>query len=247
MQLNWSAKNSVLTQRMAEFSYEDVIARILSKNRWASEGELAEALGISRNTWTAYKKGKTSFGLNQITDICAVLGVTSQWLLYGDELQTPSQTLSRMPAGSVMIPRFDVRAAAGAGSLALTEDVSSYFAFERAWLQRALPRWAGPNSVVGILEGSGDSMEPTIRDGDLIMAVREPPEWAVDAGGIFVVLHHGQLRIKRLQVDMRSGDVTLISDNTRYAPETVARDRLEFDLNVLAQVFFSGGRLRGPS
>lgn len=235
---------------MADFTYEDVIARILSKNRWGSEAELAEALGISRNTWTAYKKGRTSFGLNQIAEICAVLGVSAHWLLYGVDYEVPSQSQTDnphfgSPEGSVMVPRFDIRAAAGAGSVALTEDVSSYFAFERAWLQRALPRWAGPNAVVGILEGAGDSMEPTIRDGDLIMAVRDPPERAVDAGGVFVVLHQGQLRIKRLQVDMRSGDVTLISDNARYAPETVPRDRLEFDLDVLAQVFFSGGRLRG--
>lgn len=144
----------------------------------------------------------------------------------------------------VRLPRYEIRAAAGPGSVALTESVSSYFTVEREWLRRMLPGWAAGNAQVGVLEGSGDSMEPTIRDGDLVMAVRDPPEFAVERGGVFLLLHHNHLRIKRLHVDMKSGDIALISDNARYPVEVVPMDRLEFDLKILAQIFFAGGRLR---
>lgn len=223
----------------------DLAKRLISFREKAglSADDVARACGVSPSALANYERGDNIPDAAFIRDFVRATGADPWALLSGEP--DMSRNASAANDNLVLIPRFDVRAAAGAGSLALTEDVSSYFAFERAWMQRALPRWAGPNAVVGILEGAGDSMEPTIRDGDLIMAVRDPPEWAVDAGGVFVVLHHGQLRIKRLQVDMRSGDVTLISDNGRYAPETVARDRLEFDLAVLAQVFFAGGRLRG--
>lgn len=70
---------------MVEFSYEAVIERILSKNRWGSEGALAAELGIAPNTWTAYKKGVRSFGLHEVAKICDTLGVSPHWLLFGTE------------------------------------------------------------------------------------------------------------------------------------------------------------------
>ncbi|MEY9717893.1 transcriptional regulator with XRE-family HTH domain [Sinorhizobium fredii] len=70
---------------MIEFSYEAIIERILSKNRWGSEGALATELGIAPNTWTAYKKGVRSFGLHEVAKICDILEVTPHWLLFGTE------------------------------------------------------------------------------------------------------------------------------------------------------------------
>lgn len=69
---------------MLDFSYEDVIRRILDKNPWKTEGMLAEKLGIAPNTWTAYKRGKRSFGLHEIANICDLLDVDPFWLLFGD-------------------------------------------------------------------------------------------------------------------------------------------------------------------
>lgn len=70
---------------MVEFSYEAIIDRILSKNRWGSEGALAAELGVSPNTWTAYKKGTRSFGLHEVAKICDVLQVSPHWLLFGTD------------------------------------------------------------------------------------------------------------------------------------------------------------------
>ncbi|WP_429813646.1 helix-turn-helix domain-containing protein [Ensifer sp. B1-9] len=70
---------------MAEFSYDAIIERILSKNRWGNEGALATALGIAPNTWTAYKKGVRSFGLHEVAKICDTLDVSPHWLLFGTE------------------------------------------------------------------------------------------------------------------------------------------------------------------
>lgn len=71
---------------MADFSYDAIIERILSKNRWGNEGALATALGIAPNTWTAYKKGVRSFGLHEVAKICDTLGVSPHWLLFGTEV-----------------------------------------------------------------------------------------------------------------------------------------------------------------
>ncbi|CAK7257507.1 MULTISPECIES: helix-turn-helix transcriptional regulator [unclassified Shinella] len=70
---------------MGTFDYDAVFRRILSKNSWGTEGELAKKLGVAPNTWTAYKKGKTSFGLHEIAKICDTLGVAPRWLLLGED------------------------------------------------------------------------------------------------------------------------------------------------------------------
>lgn len=219
---------------------------------FADRPEFSERLGLPLSTIAAYERGDREPSASALVPYLDEFGISIEWLLTGRGamLAGPrvATDIERMqdhwPDHQVIVPRFDVRAAAGSGALVLTENVSSYFTVDREWLRRALPSWAGSNAVVGILDGAGDSMEPTIRDGDLVMAVQDPPASAIDRGGVFVVLHHDHLRIKRLQIEMRSGDISLISDNPRYAVETVPFNRIEFDLHVLAQVFFAGGRLR---
>ena len=154
------------------------------------------------------------------------------------------KTEAQILAAMVVVPRYEVRASAGRGALVISEDVSEHFAVGRDWLRRMLPSWAPPNAVVGFLEGGGDSMEPTIRDGDLIMIVQDPEWWVVERGGIFVfTLDHDRLMLKRLQVLM-NGDLSIISDNPAYANETIPMSEVQARVIVHGMVFFSGGRPR---
>lgn len=150
----------------------------------------------------------------------------------------------RPPGAIVTLPHYDIRASAGAGALVTTENPADYLSVGRDWLRRNLPPWAPANAVVGVLEGSGDSMEPTIRDGDLIMVV-QGVEWrTIERGGIFVFsLDRDRLLLKRLQV-MTSGDLTIISDNPAYANETVSKADLAHRIIIHGQVFFVGGKPR---
>ncbi len=147
------------------------------------------------------------------------------------------------PEGRVLVPRYDVRASAGAGALVLTEDVAEYLSVGREWLRRALPSWAPPNAVVGILEGAGDSMEPTIRDGDLLMVV-QGVEWrTVELGGIFVLSVDDRVLLKRLEI-LQNGDLNIISDNKAYSPWIVKMEEIDYRVQIHGFVFFGGGKLR---
>lgn len=46
---------------------------------------MAKELGVAPNTWTAYKRGKSSFGLHEIAKICDALQVSPRWLLLGED------------------------------------------------------------------------------------------------------------------------------------------------------------------
>ncbi len=87
-------------------------------------------------------------------------------------------------------------------------------------------------------------MEPTIRDGDLIMVVQDVDWRIVERGGIFVLsLDQDRLLLKRLQV-MNNGDLRIISDNKAYETEVIEFGRIPHRVRVHGQVFFVGGKPR---
>lgn len=227
----------------ASFSYDEVFARILSKNRWATERELAQALGVSPNTWTAYKKGKSSFGLNDIAKICDVLGVDSDWLLFGERLErrpnaaiNPSgyeQSFGEVsPIGDfIALPFLDIHASAGHGAIVpVHEEARTVISFERTFLRSlgATPDWC---KIIG---ARGDSMTPTIPDGALIVVDHSQTE--VVNGWISVVNVGGDLLVKRVRRRL-DGTVELVSDNPIYPVETIGSDRID-QLTIIGRVVY---------
>ena len=112
----------------------------------------------------------------------------------------------------------DLHAAAGTGEMVFEEAAPFRFAFPRS----ILPKWVHPDSLLCI-RTKGDSMEPTLNDGDLILLdySRTDP---LD-GQIFVLRDDDGLVVKRLR---GSGfDWELVSDNPAYPPRRVSQeDRL---------------------
>ncbi|MEC9247155.1 MAG: S24 family peptidase [Pseudomonadota bacterium] len=133
----------------------------------------------------------------------------------------------------IMLPRLDVEAAAGAGAVVASEQVSEMVAFSAAWLRE---RHITPRSA-RILTARGDSMEPTIRDGDLLV-VDTAIEMAVDAG-IYILAYDGVLLVKRLFIKI-NGDLIISSDNKLVGrDEEVPADR-RHDLQILGRVMWFG-------
>jgi phage repressor protein C with HTH and peptisase S24 domain len=115
-------------------------------------------------------------------------------------------------AGRVAVPRLAVRAAAGAGALDAHDRAVSHVTFDGRWL-RSLGA-ADPNGL-SIIKVEGDSMAPTLSDGDEIL---------VDCGqgskrprdGVFVLRIDEALLVKRLSVNPAQRTVAIKSDNPSY-------------------------------
>ncbi len=139
-----------------------------------------------------------------------------------------------LPGGSarqyVPIPRFNIQAAAGSGALAEHEQIVEYFAFDLDFLRNHLRR--DPKNLV-LIEARGDSMDPTIRDGD-ILAVDLTFGQPLHNAQLYVIRVGENLMVKRLEL-LLDGGVIVHSDNPRYAPQSVPRSQLE-TLNILGQV-----------
>ena len=120
----------------------------------------------------------------------------------------------RPPPGGGLVPvmRVPVSASAGQGSIPSEEAATPYFAFDRRWLRHMT---AAPSDNLVIIRVEGDSMAPTLGDGDDILVDRG------DCGdrlrdGIYVLRVDEALIVKRLALNPVSRRVTVQSDNPAY-------------------------------
>ncbi|HMG45944.1 MAG TPA: S24 family peptidase [Allosphingosinicella sp.] len=110
------------------------------------------------------------------------------------------------------VPRLDVGASAGPGAFAGDERVDSHIAFEPAWLKRVA---RGAPDQLSIIRVRGDSMAPTLGDGDDILIDRgDGAEQVRD--GVYVLRVDDALVVKRLAVNPAARTLTIRGDNPAY-------------------------------
>lgn len=126
-----------------------------------------------------------------------------------------------VPDGFVAVPYLEVRASAGRGRASLPAETvaTSHFLFSEAWL-----RSLGVSAYEAeLLQAQGDSMHPTIQDGDLMLVDRGYGE--VVHGKIYALVVNDLVVVKRVNI-LAVGGMMLISDNDRYPSETIRGDEI---------------------
>ena len=114
--------------------------------------------------------------------------------------------------GMVEVAVLDVNASAGHGALATSEDKETRFSFDERWLRRLTPAKGASLSVIRVI---GDSMEPTLSDGDDVL-VDASDHGSRLRDGIYVVRVDDTLMVKRIALRPDSKFVSISSDNPAY-------------------------------
>ncbi len=83
---------------------------------------------------------------------------------------------------------------------------------------------------------SGDSMEPTLKDGGVILVDHQRTK--LEEGGVFVVRMVDGLLVRRVRWYRKERGWRLVSDNDSYKPEPLPDDAL-----VIGQTIWTGRRL----
>lgn len=105
--------------------------------------------------------------------------------------------------------------------------------FPRTWLQTIT---SSPPVLLTWARGRGDSMAPTINDGDLLLIDRSQKRVAEqDAIWAFTIGDIGM--VKRLRV--RGGKVTILSDNDNVPADIAGTD----EINIVGRITFVGRRI----
>ena len=154
-------------------------------------------------------------------------------LLGAPEREEPA----KRPPELVAVPRLDVGASAGHGAEAGEDRPLGRIAFDPAWLRRM---GVGGADHLSMIRVQGDSMVPTLADGDEIL---------VDSGdarerlrdGIYVLRLDDVLVVKRVAVNPAGRRLSIRSDNEAY-PAWPDCDPAAVD--VVGRVVWVGRRLR---
>ena len=114
--------------------------------------------------------------------------------------------------GLTPVARLAVDASAGAGAFDGDESSESRIGFDPRWLRRIA---RGAPDQLSIIRVAGDSMAPTLADGDDILVDRGD-DAARLRDGIYVLRIDGALVVKRLAVSPAARTVSIRSDNPAY-------------------------------
>ena len=112
----------------------------------------------------------------------------------------------------VQVKRLDVAASAGPGSVIEREVQLGAYSFDSAWL-RGVSR-ARPEDL-SIIRVAGDSMAPTLIEGDDVLVDQSIGGRAI-RDGVYVLRRDETLMVKRLAVAPNAATLTISSDNAAY-------------------------------
>ena len=143
----------------------------------------------------------------------------------------------RPAAGRAMrvVPRMAIGASAGAGALDYNEMPTGQIAFDEDWL-RQLGVGSG---AVTMIQVEGDSMAPSLGDGDDILVSMTGDATHHVRDGIYVLRMDEALMVKRVSF-RPDGRLSIISDNPLYASfPDIAADQVV----IVGRVVWAGRRM----
>ena len=155
---------------------------------------------------------------------------------FGVDEQVLGGTANPVFDGMVEIPILDVEASAGFGAVAASENAQTRFGFDERWLRSLSSAKSASLSIVRV---TGDSMEPTLSDGDEVL-VDASDHASRLRDGIYVLRADDALVVKRVAIRPGGKQITIASDNPAY-PTWNDMDRSE--VHVVGRVIWFGRAL----
>ena len=209
--------------------------------------EFSEALEIPYRTMQRYLAGDRAISADFLQAMTEVFGISASWVLSemgpkwtslegGERLEWTSIVSNDLTGEEfVPIPRYTVSASAGHGDSFIGDPLDiTYYAFSLQWIKR---RHLDPD-MLHIVQVKGDSMVPTLSNGDLILVDRAQSDPA--DGKTFVVRIWDELVVKNVQ-RVAKDTISLISANTIYPPREISEQELgpTADIEIVGRVVAS--------
>jgi phage repressor protein C with HTH and peptisase S24 domain len=209
--------------------------------------DLAKILGTNKDTLAGYRRGEGLLKGEVIDRLVSHYNFSPQWLFKGQgepfpgaiakypEVCGPPDASSYRtlpvhpdfpPDEFVFIGRVHGKISAG-GGLTPDNDVDLQLAFRRDWIKKK-----GSPGNMSLIKVAGDSMEPTLLSGDLVL-VDHARISVAPQGGIYAISIDHEIMIKRIQVLFPTNTLKIISDNKRYEPIEADPDQVKINGKVI--------------
>lgn len=201
-----------------------------------SQQQLADRLGIDKTTVWRWFDGKTQPMATLWPKLAEILGVTVKHLFDEPEEVTPSATDkvktlrslvgAKMSDEQILIPKL-LKVAAGSPVYTLPDDARAV-SVGRKSIESAIagpvPK-VKPETAVFAAEVHGDSMAPSLLEGDTLIVKRYIPSGrkvSIRDGGVYVLTPDvdGHAQVKRLLL-VDEHQLIAVSDNQKFPPRAV--------------------------
>lgn len=203
---------------------EKTIAKALKfwrQKRELTQAQLAKKAGYGQNTISGWETGNREPSWDDIENLCSKLDVSLIDFLTCNDAVYPE---------SYHVPLVKARPYAGSGGLETDGDYIGWYSFHTDFLCRK-----GSPDYMRLFEVAGDSMTPTLNDGDMILVDLHQKD--VQSGRIYLLRIGEELMVKRLE--RRPGGILIIkSDNTNYEPIPVKIEQAP-DVEVFGRMVWS--------
>jgi len=208
-----------------EIDYRSVGERIKSIRGLKSQEEFGKELGLSQVDISRIERGEVKPTPELLYNICINYGKGFPWILTGKEEPCVAEPI--VPYGDfVFVPHVSGRIGAG-GGLVADNTIEMRIAFRREWIQQK-----GSPQNMSLIRVAGDSMEPTLRSGDIVL-IDHDRNYVDPHGGIYAIVMDDEIVLKRLQVLYPAKKIKVISDNPRYEPSEIEVEQIKINGKVI--------------
>ncbi|TVT77642.1 XRE family transcriptional regulator [Acinetobacter colistiniresistens] len=216
----------------------------LRKDQKLTQQQLADKVGVSKTSVIYWEKDENIPKHESLMLLSHALNCSPDWLLNGGDKITSTSSISKDEAyltsikfkssfenkNTVKIPvHKDVKAACGNGVTNFLEEISDYLDIDPAIL-KLLGIKSKPENL-RVIYSAEYSMWPTVSpDSPLFVDISPIDTDAIINGDVYVFLHNGCLRMKRIFVSYgNEKTVRLQSDNpdkNKYPDEIISKEQL---------------------
>lgn len=189
-------------------------------NRKITNSDIAEFLGVTPEAISQWNTGKRGVSYENKVKLAQFFEKEWDYFLENSEkkdLHQINQKYTKSTNDTVYVPFFkDGIVSAGKG--VETDDLgeAELLPFKPSDLRIMFN--VSPNAKIGIVPCFGNSMEPTIKESDLIVFCQDDTKIE---GAIYVCKYDGELFVKRLK---KRPKLALVSDNAEYEPIEIKED-----------------------
>jgi phage repressor protein C with HTH and peptisase S24 domain len=229
----------VANSKTEDATAPEMVERLISATPGGSVASLAGLLGVSHQA-VYNAKNKSKIPKSWIVDVSESTGFSADWLLTGKG--SPKRGMgsnSQEPAcdvDMVYVPMVEARLSAGTGSFETGDESERRYGFRADFLARK-----GQMSQMVLMRVDGDSMEPEIHHGDVVLI--DQSQTTPRAGALYAVGVEDLVYIK--MVDTLPGKIILKSCNSAYSHlEIDARGDLSNGIRIIGKAVWLGRELR---
>lgn len=199
-----------------------------------SQKEFAERLFKDKSLISKLESDKIELSPSMRRAICLTFNVRENWILTGEGAQGIHKTMTGYgypqpdfpPDEFIFIRQMRGKISAG-GGLEPDDTVDLRIAFRKDWITHK-----GKPENMSLIKVDGDSMIPTLLNGDLVL-VDHGKNYIASQGGIYAISVNHEIMIKRVQPVFPNGKLRVISDNKQYEPYEIESDKVRINGKVI--------------